>query len=60
MREDYSGLFVECVKEGTVGTLPPNCAKRGWPVSKMCRMSGGCSKCYAELLIKKTGLLPQP
>jgi len=54
MAEDYAKLFAECLRDGTRETLPPNCAKRGWPVSKTCRMSGGCPRCYSELLTKES------
>lgn len=43
-------LYAECLAQGTRETLPPTCEERGWSVSKMCRMAGGCPVCFAELL----------
>jgi len=51
---EYEALYAECLREGTRETLPPNCAARGWAVSKTCRLSGGCRICYAELLKKRS------
>ena len=49
MTPDYEQLFAECLAD-IDKPLPKNCAQRGWPQSKNCRLVGGCPACYAELL----------
>lgn len=51
MTPDYVQLFAECLAD-IDEPLPKNCAQRGWPQSENCRLAGGCSICYAELLAR--------